>query len=498
MPATATKKPKSPAEEWALQHPKATRAKVLAKLSPAEALDLLHNWRWWARPDQLLPKGQWSTWLAMCGRGWGKTRTGGEATNEWAQTPGLRIALIGRTTADVRDVMIRGESGILAVAHPSFRPVYQPSKRLLTWPNGTIAMTYSAEKPDMLRGPQHHKGWADELAAWKYTDTWAQLQYGLRLGTNPQCIVTTTPRPTALVRALAADASTHVTRGSTYDNKGNLARKFLLHIAAQYEGTRMGRQELYGDLLTDTPGALWTYANLDFYRVRPVLVDDPTGYEGKRLTTQLPTLVRIVVAVDPNVAADTKEFEKQTRAGKGADGKERRGDECGIVVVGLGADGNGYVLHDATISAGPAEWAQIVVRLYDQYKANSIVAEANNGGDLIRTTIEAFCRDRKDKDGRRLMMPSIKLVHASKGKRARAEPISTHYEAGRVHHVGTFAELEDEMCTWDAATAVKSPNRIDALVWGLTELLEGGGGPLIVPSNNNDSHSRFESESRGF
>jgi len=471
----ATSSPaQSPAQLWALHNPKHVRANALSRLTVDEALALKHDWKWWARPDQLAPQGSWSTWLAQCGRGWGKTRCGAEWINEQARTPGLRIALIGRTTADVRDVMIRGESGILAVAHPNHRPIYQPSKRLLTWPNGTIAMTYSAEKPDMLRGPQHHKAWADELAAWKYVDTWNQLQYGLRLGENPQSIVTTTPRPTALVRSLAADPSTHVTRGSTYDNKANLARKFLQEIAKQFEGTRMGRQELYGDLLTDTPGALWTYANLDHYRVRPVLIDDPTGYEGKRLTTQLPHLVRIVVAVDPNVAADTKEFEKQTRAGKGADGKERRGDECGIVVVGLGADGHAYVLQDSTTSAGPAEWAQIVVRLYDQYKANSIVAEANNGGDLIRTTIEAFCRDRKDRDGRRLMMPAIRLVHASKGKRARAEPIATHYEAGRVHHVGTFAELEDEMCTWDATTAVKSPNRIDALVWGATELLEGG------------------------
>lgn len=419
-------------------------------------------------------------WLIQAGRGWGKSRTGGEWIIEQARTPGRRLALVGRTAADVRDVMVEGESGILNIAHPGERPVYYPSKRRLVWANGSQATTYSADEPNLLRGPQHHGAWADEVAAWQYPDAWDQLKFGLRLGTNPQVVVTTTPRPTDLIRDIIKDPSTVRTRGSTYDNKANLAASFFSAILTKYEGTRLGRQEIDGDLLEDTPGALWTRTLLDRLRLRHTMVADPNGYEGQSLRLVLPTIVRTVVAIDPSVSTDGDK------------------DECGIVASGLGADGHAYPLKDASGSMSPTDWAKRAVDVYDELKANSIVAEANNGGELVRTTIEAYCRDRKDKDGRRLMMPSIKLVHASKGKRARAEPISTHYEAGRVHHVGTFAELEDEMCTWDAATAVKSPNRIDALVWGLTELLEGGGPGVVIPSNNTPTHSRFEDESRGF
>lgn len=472
------------------------RAKVLAKLTPQEALSLLHDWHQWARPDQLAPECAWTIWLIQAGRGWGKSRTGAEWIIERASRPHRRLALVGRTAADVRDVMVEGESGILSISHPANRPKYFPSKRRLVWPNGTQATTYSADEPNLLRGPQHHDAWADEVAAWQYPDAWDQLQFGLRLGDDPRVVVTTTPRPTNLIRNIINDPATFRTRGRTQDNRANLARSFFTKIIAKYHGTRLGRQEIDGDLLEDTPGALWKRTVLDAYRFRHTLVDDPKGHEGQSLALVMPKLVRIVVAVDPSVAGDVLEAERNARASKSDDG-ERRGDECGIVVVGLGADGHAYVLQDATVSASPSEWAKIVVRLYTQYKANSIVAEANNGGDLIRTTLEAWCRDLKDSDGRRLMLPAIRLVHASKGKRARAEPIATHYEAGRVHHVGTFAELEDEMCTWEATTATKSPNRIDAVVWGLTDLLEGGGHGLIVPSSTS-AHTRFESESRGF
>lgn len=377
-----------------------------------------------AREKQLLPPGVWSTWLILAGRGFGKTRTGAETIRYWVESgQGKRIALVARTAADVRDVMVEGESGLLAICPPWNKPVYEPSKRRLRWPNGAIATTYSGDKPDQLRGPQHDKAWCDEIAAWRYPDSWDQLQFGMRLGDNPQVIVTTTPRPIKIVREILADPTTVSTRGSTYENSANLAPSALARLKAKYENTRLGQQELYAVLLDDNPFALWKRTNIDANRV-----------------SSIPELVRIVVAIDPAVT-DNEDS-----------------DETGIVVAGVGKDGHGYVLDDMTLSASPDKWAKEAVSAYNKYKADRIVAETNNGGDMIEFTIRTVEKH-----------ISFKQVRASRGKVTRAEPVAALYEQNRVHHVGVFAELEDQMCQW--MPGEDSPDRMDALVWALTDLL---------------------------
>ena len=407
----------------------AQRTALLAELSHEDALALLYDWPFWAREKQMPPDGQWFAWLLMAGRGFGKTRTGAEWVRWKVERGGARrVALVARTAADVRDVMVEGESGILAISPPWFRPVYEPSKRRLTWPNGAIATTYSGDKPDQLRGPQHDAAWCDELAAWRYPDAFDQLLFGLRLGDNPQVVATTTPRPIPLVRGLMQEPGTVITTGTTYENAQNLAVKTLETFRRKYEGTRLGRQELYAALLDDTPGALWKRSMLEDLRV-----------------TSTPMLKRVVVAIDP--AVSTNEGSAET----------------GIVVVGLGTDGQGYVLEDATVSDSPARWAAQAVSVYHKYKADKIIAEANNGGDLVEFTLRTVDRN-----------AAIKRVHASRGKATRAEPVAALYEQGRVHHVGAFAELEDQMCTWVPGDV--SPDRMDALVWALTELMVDAAG----------------------
>lgn len=362
----------------------------------------------------------------MAGRGFGKTRTGAEWVR-WKVETGQckRLALIGQTTADVRDVMIEGESGLLAVSPPWFKPVYYPSKRKVIWPNGAYALTFSAEEPDQLRGPQHDGGWADEIAKWRYADdTWSNFMFGLRLGANPQCVATGTPSPTKLIRELIEDPQVVISRGSTYENRANLAPRFLQQVIRKYEGTRLGRQELLAELLLDTPGALWRLAEMiEAHRRRNV-----------------PEFRRIVVAVDPAVTS-------------GEDSAE-----TGIVVVALGQDDHGYVLEDRSLRGTPTEWATEVIATYHKWQADRVIAETNNGGDLVETTIRMI----DDK-------VSYRGVRAARGKLPRAEPVSALYEQGRVHHVGAFKELEDQMCTW--VPGAKSPDHLDALVWGLTELM---------------------------
>jgi phage terminase large subunit-like protein len=337
----------------------------------------------------------------------------------WARTPKRRIALVAETAADARDVMIEGDSGILACSPPWFQPIYQPSKRRLRWPNGTIATTYCGDAPGQLRGPQQHYAWCDETAKWRYaTEAYDNLELGLRLGEHPQVVLTTTPRPIPLLRQLMADPSTVVTRGSTYENTVNMAPSFKERILARYEGTRLGRQELHAELLEDTPGALWTRALLEQYRVR-----------------KAPELARIVVGVDP-------------------------GGDAGIIVAGLGEDGHGYVFDDRSISGSPALWGGQVVTAYHMHQANGVAAEVNHGGDMVIMTIATIDST----------VP-VKKLWASQGKYARAEPVSALYEQGRVHHVGMFAALEDEMCTWVPGAGMPSPNRMDAAVWALTELM---------------------------
>jgi len=370
------------------------------------------------------PPGDWRTWLILAGRGWGKTRTGAEWVLDRIEDGYERIALVGPTAADVRDVMVEGESGLLAVAPDDMAPNYEPSKRRITFANGALCTTFSADEPDRLRGPQHDAGWCDEIAAWRYPEAWDQLQFGLRLGTDPRCIVTTTPRPTREVRELVKATTTVVTRGSTFDNADNLAPAFLERILAKYEGTRLGRQELYAEILDDVPGALWS---------RQMLEDAVRGYPPE------PDLRRVVVAVDPAVTS-------------GEDS-----DETGIVVAGR-SDTQGFVLADVTCRLSPDGWARRAVDAYHQHGADRIVAEANQGGDMVRTVL-------------RTVDPSVpvKLVHATRGKRVRAEPVAALYEQGRVFHAAVFAELEDQLVTWTPDSPT-SPDRLDALVWALTDL----------------------------
>lgn len=383
-------------------------------------------WELVARREQLPPRDPWSIWLVKAGRGWGKTRVGAEWVRSMAQ-PGARIALVGPTAADVRDVMIEGESGLLSVCEPWNRPVYEPSKRRVTWPNGAMATAYSAEEPDRLRGPQHTHAYCDEVAAWARPEAWDMLMMGLRLGEHPQVVATTTPKNVPIMRAIQGSPGVIVTRGRTLDNAGNLAPSFLTGLMARYEGTRLGRQELEGEDLDDNPDALWQREGLDACRVR-----------------EAPELVRVVVAIDP--AATSKDSS----------------DETGIVVAGLGADGRGYVLADRSGRFKPDAWARRAVEAYHEWQADRIIAEGNQGGEMVEHVLGTVERG----------LP-IRVVHATRGKVTRAEPIAALYEQGRVSHVGSLPQLEDQLCTWTPGAG--SPDRLDALVWALTELMLGRG-----------------------
>jgi len=410
-------------------------------LDPVARERLLRRWDVWGRPEQQPPPGEWRTWLILAGRGWGKSRTGAEWVRAMAtRGRARRIALVARTAADVRDVLIEGESGLLAIHRADERPVWEPSRRRLTWPNGAIATTYSADEPDQLRGPQHDSAWVDEICAWRYPDAWDQLQLGLRLGDDPRVVATTTPRPTALVRSLVAAPSTVVTRGRTADNARNLAPGVVEALAARYAGTRLGRQELDGEILDDTPGALWTRAMIEATSARVA-----------------PELRRVVVALDPSVAADGG------------------GDECGIVVAGVDYDGRAWVLRDGSGNLSPSDWSRRAVALAEEHAADCIVAESNQGGALVEQTLRAA--------GARTR---VRLVHAARGKRARAEPVAALYEQGRVRHLPGLQRLEDEMCTWSSAAGDPSPNRLDALVWACFDLCGLAAAPRVASETGYD------------
>jgi phage terminase large subunit-like protein len=402
---------------------------------------VLYDWRFWARDKQLAPTGDWRVWVVLAGRGFGKTRTLCEWVR-WQVESGKsgRIALVAPTAADARDVLVEGQSGILAISPPWNKPKYEPSKRRLTWPNGAIATTFSADEPDRLRGPQHDAAACDELAAWRYPETFDMLMFGLRLGHDPRCIVTTTPRPVRHLIDLIKSPTTRLTTGTTFENESNLAPGFFDDIVRKYKDTRLGRQELYAVILDDLPGALWSHALIEDNRVQ--LAPDV-------LLTQM---VRIVVAIDPAISA------------------EEDSDETGIVVVGLTETGHAYIFADLSMRGTPNEWAEKAVAAYHKYSADRIIGEVNQGGDMVESTVRVV-------DSR----VSYKRVYASKGKYTRAEPVAALYEQGKVHHVGMFPALEDQMCSWLPGRS--SPDRVDALVWAITDLLLDAPGE-VTPVNN--------------
>jgi len=424
--------------DWLRQQSKAVQQKFLGSLTEEEMRYFLHDWQFWGREDQQLPEGTWYAWLIQAGRGWGKTRTESEAAIEWAKTPGTIIHLVTRTAADYRDVLIKGPAGIIKCSPPWFMPRWRPSERVLIWPNGSTALCFSADEPDQLRGPQCHKLICDEIAAWRYPESLENAVMGCRLGSNVQVMMGSTPKPTITYKEALKLPDLVITRGSTMDNKANLPEKFIEAILRRFEGTRVGRQEIYGELLDDNPRALWQRRWLDRDRVAAVPSDDP--------------LDRVVIAIDP-ASAEQKERGKT---------EEDELAEHGIIAVGRGSRSrHGYVLEDGSIKGTPLEWGRQAVAMYHRHKANKIVAESNNGGEMVRHVIHSID-------------PSIKveLVWASRGKETRAEPVSAIYEQCRAHHVGTFADLESQMCEWEpGAKNMKSPDRMDALVWGFTDLL---------------------------
>ncbi|MBI2720368.1 MAG: DNA-packaging protein [Rhizobiales bacterium] len=413
-------------------------------LKNRESRECNREWRYWGREHQQLPPegDDWRTWLILGGRGAGKTRAGAEwvkarALDLWPATGGRseRIAIVAPTFDEARLVMIEGKSGLLAVHADDERPKYEPSKRQLTWPNGSIAQIFSADEPESLRGPQFDAAWCDELAKWRYgEEAFSMLAFALRLGDNPRVVVTTTPRPTPLLKRLIADATTAVTHTKTADNRAHLAKNFWRDVQTRYGGTRLGRQELDGELIDDDPDALFRRDLIEAQRI-----------------ARVPELVRIVVAVDPPASHGKK------------------ANACGIVCAGLGEDGRIYVLDDCSVNgARPAQWAGAAVALYHARHADRVVAEVNQGGAMV----EAVLRETDQE-------VSFRAVYASRGKKARAEPVAALYEQGRVSHVGSFPELEDEMCT-AIGQGAKSPDRLDALVWAVSDLiLRRGLGPRV-------------------
>lgn len=405
-------------------------------LSEADALALLWNWRqWWARPNQIVPEGDWVHWLVLAGRGFGKTRTGAETIKEWATVPqGAPIHLVAPTAGDIRKVMIEGSSGLLSCYHHSDpnRPDYEPSKgHLLSWPNGNVGYAFSADEPERLRGPQCGIYWADELAAWRFgEEAWDNLMFGFRLGRRPRGIITSTPKPIKIIKDIVADPATFITRGSTYDNRDNLAPAFFDHVVRKYEGTRIGRQELLAEILDDIPGALWSMGIIDASRWRTANVDD---------------FIRVVVAIDPAVS------QMESSA------------DTGICVAALLRNGHVAILDDLTCHESPLGWARVALAAFRSRKADRIVGEINNGGDLVEANIRAIDAS-----------APFRCVRASRGKALRAEPVVALYEQGRVHHVGAFPEMETQMCSFVPGaprSASERLDRMDALVWAVTELV---------------------------
>jgi phage terminase large subunit-like protein len=415
---------------------------VIESMDSEDVLRVLYDWSVWARPKQIAPlefqKGEKFAWLLRSGRGFGKSRVGAEKIREWVGGPSdpmIRVALIAETAADGRDVIVEGESGLLTISPPWNMPVYEPSKRRIVWPNGSQGILFSGDEPDQLRGPQFHKAWVDELAKYRYPqETWDNLEFALRLGDSPQAIITTTPRPIPIIKMLLEDPMVSSTVGSSYENLSNLAATYIQRVIRKYEGTRTGRQELHGEVLTDTPGALWLMEQIDGCVVNTI-----------------PDMVRIVVGIDPAMTA------------------HEDSDETGIVVCGKGVNGFGYVLQDVSGRYTPGEWASKAIEMLEKWQGDKIVAEVNAGGDLVESTLRTVDSN----------VP-FKKVYASRGKIPRAEPIAALYEQGKMRHFGRFPVMEDQMTTYTAEPPagrgmrqqeMPSPDRMDAMVWAFTELM---------------------------
>lgn len=418
--------------------PVSKREQILKAIKPKQAEELLYDWRFWARPAQLPPgsddaadaRKDWRIWVVLAGRGFGKTRCGGETVRQWVEQGAKRIHLVGPTAADVRNVMVLGESGLLNCFPRHQRPEYEPSKRLIKFHTGAVAELFSADEPERLRGPQCSHFAADEVAAWRYLrEAWDNLQFGWRLGDDPRGIITTTPKPLAVLKEILAEPHTVVTRATTYDNRANLSVAFFDSIIKRYEGTRLGRQELMAEILEDHPGALWKQQQIDAARIGSHDVD-------------WTAIIRIVVAIDPAVS------------------HEEDSAETGIVVAALTRANHVIVLDDLSCRETPLGWARVAVTAYRTQRADRIVGEVNNGGDLVEANIRAVAPE-----------VAFRAVRASRGKAVRAEPVAALYEQGRVHHVGRLAELEQQMCEWAPDADMRSPDRMDALVWAVTDLV---------------------------
>ncbi|MBK8375271.1 MAG: DNA-packaging protein [Sphingomonadales bacterium] len=426
-----TTEPRSEAERIAQIDPE-ERVKWLAKVKPEDQWQLEYDWNLWARDDQRPPEGDWRTWFVMAGRGFGKTRMAAEWVRAQAEADGsLRIALVAATMHEARSVMIEGESGLLAIAPDEKRPIWEPSLKRLIWPTGAIATVFAASEPEGLRGPEHHLAWADEVAKWHDgVAAWDNLAMTMRLGETPRIVATTTPRSVLLVRRLLVEGGVEITRGAMEANRSNLPTSFRAAMHEVYGHARLGRQELLGEFLEDAEDALWTRDLIERCRIKGA-----------------PEMRRIVIGVDPPASTG--------------------GDACGIVVVGKGSDGKAYVLADHSVKGrSPEGWASAVSAAALTWGADRVVAEANNGGDMVVSTLQAAD----------VTMP-VKKVSASRGKVARAEPVAMLYEAGKAFHIGGFPELEDELCGLISGGGYegpgRSPDRADALVWAMSELMLG-------------------------
>lgn len=442
--------------------PEAERERfVRDELSDEVAEALLYDWQEWGRDSQQVPEGYWTIWLILAGRGWGKTRTGSETCHYWVDKhwPNrIRLAGVAETKKDAREVIAQGDSGLITTAPPWRKPVYLKSEGLITWPNGSQLNLYSGEEPDQLRGPQFHYGWVDEWAKYQYpVETMDNLNMALRLGDQPQMVITTTPRPLPMIKELlteaipepgAMHADVVVTRGSSYENVVNLAPSYIKRIIKKYEGSRLGEQEIHAKLLDDVEGGFWTRELLDRTRIRSSKV-------------KLPAMMRIAIACDPAM-----KYRQSRNRDTGAVQDDTKLAETGIMVGGKGVDGKLYLLADLSGRMPPEKWAKKLVSAYGHYQADIVVGEVNNGGDLVEKNLRAEDEDYK--------IP-FKAVNASRGKHVRAEPVATVHEQGRIVLVGQFPQLEDQLIfyTPDGYEGVGSPDRGDAFVWLAWYLLLG-------------------------